>query len=394
MIREIEMEGFCMTQKVVIIGASIAGTFATSALRRNGFEGDITLISAEQSLPYDKPPLSKEWMQEKENEAPPKLKKDQYYENKRINLELGVTINQINPKEKTVTSEDGRVYPYDKLVLATGMSPRKLPHLNSDLDGVLYLRTFEDALALKRQAQKAKSAVIVGGGFVGLEIAASLREYGIDVTVVLRGDIPLKKVVGQEVGRYIKKLHESKGVTFITHDEIEAVKGDQQIEQVVTREGRMLAADLLLIGIGATFNDAIRHQDLKTNKGYIVNEYGETSLPDVYAAGDATLWPFRGELIQVEHWENAFNQGKSIAQNIMSPRSNAYDVIPYFWSDQYDENFEYLGHAKTWKDVKVEGEMATGQFAATYYDDHNQPIAVFWSNGYKKRDDVEALLKS
>ncbi|MBI5976025.1 NAD(P)/FAD-dependent oxidoreductase [Staphylococcus canis] len=383
-----------MVEKVVIVGASIAGSFATSALRRNGFEGDITLISAENTLPYDKPPLSKEWMQDKEDETPPKLKKDSYYENKNINLELGVTIKEIQPDSKVVVAEDGREFPYDKLLLATGMSPRKLSTINNDLEGVLYLRTFEDALTLKRKAKQVKSAVVVGGGFVGLEIAASLREYGVDVTVVQRGNTPLKKVVGEELGTYIKKLHEEKGVTFIDEDEIAEVKGDQRLEEVVTKGGKTIPAELLLIGIGATFNDQLKIDQLKAeDQGYIINEYGETSLEDVFAAGDATIWPFKGEHIHVEHWENAFNQGKSVAKNIIEPKSNAYNVVPYFWSDQYDENFEYVGHAVDWHDTKVEGDFDSGKFAVTYYNEKEEPLAVFWSNGYKDRDEVEALLK-
>lgn len=366
----------------IIVGAEIAGVHAAESLRKEGYEGRIVLMDLDTEIPYDRPPLSKEWMVGDMDESELPLQDPSFYRKSDIELRLGVDVTSIDPNEKTIETKDGQQISWDKLLLATGSNIRRLKIPGSKLNGVFYLRMLSHAKAIKKhlKEENVKKAVIVGAGFIGSELASSLTQLGVDVTIVEQASHPMEGVVGREVSEYLMNLHRSHGVEVITEDSVAEFKGEDKLEEVVTASGRKIPCQAAMIGVGVTPNTKISHPQLKVDQGYVVNEYGETSLPDVYAAGDCTSWPYQGENIHIEHWENAANQGTTVAKNMVHPKSEAYTFQPYFWSDQYDKNFERLGHATEWVKTVLRGSFEKGEFTMFYLDDQNVVKAAFIAN--------------
>lgn len=274
----------------------------------------------------------------------------------------------------------------------------KAKHFKSarNVSSIHYLSNYLDALSIKNNVQSvSKNVVIFGGGFIGLELAASLTELNQKVTLISRSEYPLGKVIGQQASTYIKQLHENKEVTVITNDTIKKVEGNDDVEQIITNHDLKIDCNLLIVGIGTNFEpiQSVGSEKVEHNhQGYIVDKYGQTSVKDIYAVGDCAVWPYNNQLINVKHWENAYNQGKNLAKNIIEDASSAFNVIPYFWSDQYDDGFEYLDHVKDWSRTEVEGSIDNGKFSITYFDDGNKPRAVFFANGYKEKSEVQKYL--
>jgi 3-phenylpropionate/trans-cinnamate dioxygenase ferredoxin reductase subunit len=386
-----------MTENIVILGGSIAGVFTASELRKEGYEGKITIVESENRFPYDKPPLSKEWMQDNKDEKLPLLKSETFFEDNNIQLILNTKIVSIDTDKKQLFSEDNQTISYDKLVLATGVEAKKW-QLERDIKGLHYLSGYQDAVNIKEELKNIKkNVVIAGGGFIGLELAASFKQMGQNVTLISRSNYPLGKTIGSVASNYIKSLHQRKNVDVITDDTIKEIKGDTNIEKVITTNGLEINCDLLIIGIGTSFK-SIDHkgsQPLKVNnEGYIVDEYGQTSIKNVYAIGDCAVWPYNGELINVKHWENAYNQGKNLAKNLINGHVSPFEVIPYFWSDQYTESFEYLGYVNRWDNIIVDGYVETGEFCITYLNELGKPTAVFFANGFKDKNEIQNYLKN
>lgn len=385
-----------MKDKVVIIGSSILGTYTTTALFRNGFEGKVTLIDKKDVYPYNTYPLSKSWMRDTDDTEPPLLKDKDYYEKHNIDLKLDTKVISIDSEKKTVTTDAGETIPYDYLVIATGSKLRKLSFPGDDAKGFFYLREFSDAEKIKEWAKDVKDVAIIGSGFIGLELVSSFNQLGKNVSVLIRSGKPLEDKLGDQVADYFIDMHESHNAKFMFNEEAkEFIKDeDGNITSIITKSGKILKTDMVIVAVGVIPNISFDIDSLDTEDGTIVvNEYGETSLADVYSGGDIAKWPYEDDLIHVEHWEIAWSQGISIAKNIINKRSNEYHVIPYFWTDQYDQSFEYLGHAKDWDKTFVRGSLEDGKFSVAYVNKDNYPLAILYVNGSEERDDLEKLLR-
>lgn len=379
-----------MAQKIVVVGASVAGYNVVKELRKKGYDGEITLISNQEVLPYDLKPLSKDWMLDQTDLTPPIFTRADYYSDKNIQVQLQTTIEQINPADKTIRTQQGALIAYDKLVIAIGSTLRRLTVPGVEAEGIFYLRDYSHAKKMKEWRKNAKELVIVGAGFIGLEMASTFAQLGLKVTVIEHADYPLGRILGKEASSYFRKMHESHGVTFLTGEDVQAFEQDEngRVKAALTASGKEIPCQMAIIGIGVVPNTSLTHPDLKVERGIVVNEFGETSLPDVYAAGDCTVWPYHGQQIHVEHWEHAWAHGKAIAHNLIAEKSEAFQVRPYFWTDEYDQTFEYLGHTLTWDRILVRGSLDERAFTLAYVDEKNYPIAIFFANNSEKRQEV------
>lgn len=383
-----------MKEKVVIIGASITGVYTVTELVRNNFKGDITLIDKKDVFPYNTYPLSKEWMEDLDEMDPPLLKEKDYYKENNINLKLNTKVDSINWEDKTVTTDDNEVIPYDYLLIATGSKLRKITLPGDDAKGVFYLREFKDAKRIKNWVKDVEDVVIIGAGFIGLEFASTFTQLGKKVSVMIRSGKPLEKILGEEVSEYFTEMHQSHGVKFLFGEETEKINKDEDgnISSIITKSGKDIKCDMLIIAVGVEPNLSFKVDSLDIDQAIIVNEYGETSLPNIYAGGDIAKWPYKDRLIHVEHWEIAWSQGISIAKNILNKRSNKYKVEPYFWTDQYDQTFEYLGNTRNWDKTFIRGTLDNKEFAVAYVDKNNYPLAILFANEFEERKDIEKLL--
>lgn len=383
-----------MTKQIVIIGASIAGVNVAKMLRKQNFEGEITLIDQQSELPYDLLPLSKEWMLDTDNINPPLLSKADFYEENEIILKLNTMVERFDPTSKMLYTTENEAISYDKLVIAIGSVLRKLDVPGKDASGIFYLRDFKQAAAIKASAQSTKEVVIVGAGFIGLELASTFKQLGKNVTVLERSSSPLKRILGEDASNYFSQMHQAHGVNILTNEEVQQFTYDEdgKVMSIITKNGKNIPCDIAIVGIGVVPNTSISHPDLKFDRGIIVDEYGETSIPDVYAAGDCTVWPYHNEPLHIEHWEHAYHHGRTVAKNLIQEKSHPYTVRPYFWTDEYDQTFEYLGHAVNWHKTIIRGSLEERQFTLAYVDEKNVPLAILFANEGDKRRDVAAFM--
>lgn len=351
---------------IAIIGAGFAGAKAAEALRKEGFDGRIVLLGEEPRPPYLRPPLSKDYLRGESELATALVQPEAWYAEQRIDLRTATRVAAIEPAARKVVLDDGRRVAFDRLLLATGAAPRRLEVPGADLAGIHYLRTAADADAIRAAAARAHRAVVVGGGWIGAEVAASLRQLGLPVTLIADGAVPLERVLGTEVGTVYRDLHLAHGVELVTHQRAVAFRGRTMVEAVETADGRLIAGDLVVVGIGARPRTELAEAaGLETADGIVVDEYLETSVPGVFAAGDvAAAWhPLLGSRLRVEHWDNARRQGRAAARNLLGA-NEAYARIPYFFSDQYDLGVEYTGYAPTFDRVVFRGDPAGRAFIA------------------------------
>lgn len=380
-----------MKRHVVILGASIAGMNVMNTLVKNNFEGQITLIDKKKTLPYNPYKLSKDWMLDLDNTKAPLLKKKSFYEEHEIDLKLDTEVVDLNVDEKIVLFKDHTSVSYDILILALGS---KLNRLKQTEDNLLYLRTYEDALKIKERLHTAKHITLIGAGFIGLELASSLRQLDKEVTVLMRDKKPLEKVLGETFSNYILNMHKDKGVSFIKEDSIkELIKDENIIVQIETEKGKSITTDLVIAAIGVKPNLMFENIFDVKDGAIFVNQYHQTSIPDIYAAGDMTTFPYLNQNIHVDHWEVAYTSGINIAKNILSNNQTPYDFIPYFWTDQYDQTFEYLGYAKGYTHTYLR-KYDDKKFVIAYTDENQKPLAMLFANHAEKRSDVEKYLKT
>ena len=332
---------------VIIIGAGAAGVNAADELRREGYDGRIVMITSDTDLPFDKPNLSKDFLAGNAQPEWLSLHPADYYEDQRIELRLGVTVTSLDTAAKLITTSSGERLPFGALVLATGASPRKLNVPGAER--VLYLRTQRDAEALVERAASAKRAVVIGSSFIGLEVAASLRQRGLDVTVTGPDRIPLERILGRDLGSRVRAIHEDKGVRF-------------DLGRTLTRVDD-LDADLIVAGIGVTPNVEIaRAAGLAIDKGILVDEHFQTSAPDIYACGDVAQ-PKGGA--RVEHWVVAGRHGLAAARNILGHRER-YGAVPFFWSAHFDVIISYVGNGAGWDAIEVDGSLDENDATVLY----------------------------
>jgi apoptosis-inducing factor 3 len=339
---------------VAIIGAGAAGNAAAEMLRREGYDGPVTMITADESLPYDRPNLSKDYLVGTAPEEWIPLRSADFYREQKIEALTNTSVTRIDAKSKRVTLSNGRSLTYSALLLATGADPVRLNVPGSDLPHVYYLRTLADSQRIIEKAKHAKGAVVIGSSFIGLEVAASLRERKLEVAVVGKGSLPLEKVLGRELGQMVRKIHEEHGIKFHL-GRTPAVIQDRQVQ---LDDGTTLDCDLVVIGIGVRPNTSLAETaGIATDDGVLVNEFLETNVAGIFAAGDIARWPDpRAGRIRVEHWVLAERQGQTAARNILGARER-FVAPPFFWSNHFDVAIRYVGHGSRGDRATVSGDL-------------------------------------
>jgi len=353
-------------QTHIIVGASLAGAKAAETLRQEGFEGRVVLVGAENERPYERPPLSKDYLRGEIPREKVYVHDEGFYAEHDIELRLGRTAESLEMSSSELVLDNGERLRYERLLLTTGAQPRRLSIPGAELDGVLYLRSIEDSDALRERLDRGGAVVVVGAGWIGAEVAASARQRGLEVTVLDPLAVPLERVLGAELGAVYREIHTDHGTEMLMENGVEAFEGDKAVERVRTSSGRELDCDFVVVGVGVEPRTRLATQaGLAVDDGVTVDEYLQTSVPGVFAAGDVANahHPFYGERIRVEHWANALNQGPAAARNMLG-RSAAYERLPYFFSDQYDVGMEYTGFARTWDRLVFRGDPAAREFVA------------------------------
>jgi 3-phenylpropionate/trans-cinnamate dioxygenase ferredoxin reductase subunit len=353
--------------RIVIVGASLAGATAAATLREEGFDGEIRLIGAEPELPYNRPPLSKGYLRQQERFEDQLVKPAAFYAEQRIELTLGVRATAIDAAQRVVVLATGERVAYDRLLVTTGSRHRPLSLPGASLAGVFQLRTVEECDRIRAATRRARRAVVVGLGFIGCEVSASLRQLGIEVAAVADARVPLARVLGDEVGGVLGDIHRDHGVELVLEDAVAAFEGADRVERVRTRQGRILEADMVVAGIGIVpAAELLAAAGAEVEDGVLVDARCRTSLPDVFAAGDVTnhLHPVFGRL-RVEHWNNAYRQGQAAARSLLGAEQ-PYDYVHTFWSDQYEHVLEYVGFARSWDRLVFRGRPERRAFLAFY----------------------------
>ncbi len=352
-------------KSIVIVGGGAAGNAAAEMLRREHYEGTITLLSADDSLPCDRPNLSKNYLAGSAPEEWIPLRSAEFYEQQRIDVRLNARVVAIDIVNRRVRLEDGNLHDFEALLLATGADPVRLDVPGGELQHVHYLRTWADSRALVAAAAAARRAVVIGASFIGLEVAASLRARNIEVDVVGRETTLMERVLGVEAGRFLQGLHEDHGVTF--HLGMTVASIDEHA--VTLANGEMLRADLVVVGIGVRPAIGLAEQaGLAVDRGVSVDRYLSTSAGGIYAAGDIARWPDRlgGEPTRVEHWVVAERQGQVAARNMLG-RREPFDMVPFFWTEQYDFSLAYVGHAERFDEVRIDGALDERDCTLSYW---------------------------
>jgi len=358
------LEPSAVPESVLIIGGGPAGSAAAETLRDEGYAGPIIMLSADVSLPADRPNLSKDYLAGRASEEWALLRPADFYREKRIDVRLDARVARIDPPQRSIALTDGSRVSYGALLLATGAEPVRLDVPGADLDHVHYLRTLGDSRALIASATKACCAAVIGASFIGLEVASSLRARGLDVHVIGPELIPMARVLGPELGSFIRSVHEQHGVTFHLGRTAVAIGEDD----VTLDNGERVEADLVVVGIGVRPATALAVQaGLATDRGVLVDQFLETSAPRVFAAGDIARWPdpHSGEAIRVEHFVVAERQGQTAARNMLGQRER-FDAVPFFWTEQHDLSIAYVGHAEKWDEILVDGSIEERDCAISY----------------------------
>ncbi len=374
----------------VIVGASLAGATAAITLREEGADGTVTLIGAEQQPPYERPPLSKAYLRGDTPFDKALVRPIAFYADHDIQTIFGTRAIRIDPADRVVELEDHRRVPFDALLIATGGQSRQMSIPGSDLEGIYGLRTVEDADLIRKEIVPGRRVVVVGMGFIGSEVAASLRQKGLDVVAIGPSKTPLFRVLGEAVGQTIADLHRGHGVQTIFEDTVVSFEGTRRVSSVVTRSGLRLECDFVVVGIGIEPTvDMLRDGTILVHNGVVVDEHCRTNVRGIYAAGDVAnhYHSVFGRQMRVEHWDNAVKQGATAARNMLG-RSVAYDEVHWFWSDQYDANLQYAGFHTTWQQLVVRGRLDSDSYLACYVNDGRIDAAV----GLNRAKDVRRLM--
>jgi 3-phenylpropionate/trans-cinnamate dioxygenase ferredoxin reductase subunit len=381
-------------QTFVIVGASLTGAKAAEELRTEGFDGRVVLVGTEAERPYERPPLSKEYLRGEAGREKVYVHEAGFYAERDIELRLGRTAVNLDASASELTLDDGARLRYDRLLLATGAEPRRLTIPGGELDGVLYLRSVRDSDALRERISAGSSVVVVGAGWIGCEVAASARQRGADVTVIEPGSVPLERVLGAEVGAIYRDIHSDHGVQMLTGTGVQAFEGATAVERVRTSDGRTLDCDLVVVGVGVEPRAGLAAEaGIAVENGILVDEHLQTGVPGVFAAGDVAnaRHPFYEDRVRVEHWANALHQGP-VAARAMLGRDDVYDRLPYFFSDQYDVGMEYAGLARSWDRVVFRGDPAAREFIAFWLLE-DRVVAGMNVNVWDVTDPIQQLIR-
>ena len=353
-----------MQDPFVIIGGGMAGGNAAATLRDEGFSGPVVLLTREPGVPFGRPPLSKTYLRSEEDLAGWYVRPASWYAEHDVELRNGVVVAAVDVAAHTVTLDSGAELRYEKVLIATGGRNRRIRADGAGLPGIHYLRTVAECDSIKQEAVRGRTAVIVGMGFIGCEVAASLTQLGVRVTAIFPGQDPLERVLGDEVAGVMSAIHRANGVELLAGEEVVAFEGTRRVEAVMTRSGRRIACDFVVAGVG--IEPDIPDVAVEQRNGILVDERCRASAPDVYAAGDVAnyLHPLFGR-VRVEHYNNAEKQGAAVARSMLGSTA-PYDYIYSFWSDQYDHKLEYVGHVDKWDQFVVRGSVPEGKLIGIY----------------------------
>jgi 3-phenylpropionate/trans-cinnamate dioxygenase ferredoxin reductase subunit len=368
-----------MQDPIVIIGSGMAGGNAAATLRDEGYSGPVVVLTREPGVPFGRPPLSKTYLRSEEDLAGWYVRPAGWYAEHDVEIRNGVVVAAVDVAAHTVTLDSGDELRYEKVLIATGGRNRRIRADGTDLPGIHYLRTVAECDSIKQEAVRGRRAVIVGMGFIGCEVAASLTQLGVRVTAIFPGQDPLERVLGDQVAGVMSAIHRANGVELLAGEEVVAFEGARRVEAVVTRSGRRIECDFAVAGVG--IEPDIPDIAVEQQNGILVDEQCRASAPDVYAAGDVAnhLHPLFGR-IRVEHYNNAEKQGAAVARSMLGSAA-PYDYLHSFWSDQYDHKLEYVGHVGTWDDFVVRGSVPDGRLIGIYLVDGIVRAAVGLDRG-------------
>jgi 3-phenylpropionate/trans-cinnamate dioxygenase ferredoxin reductase subunit len=378
----------------VVVGANLTGGRAVEAMRKEGFDGRIVLIGAEPDLPYERPPLSKEYLRGDLPREKIFIKPREWYDEQNIELRLNTTATRIHPSSRTIEVDHGEPASYDKLLIATGGRERRVSVQGSELEGVYYLRRIGDSERIAAELQPGRRLVVIGAGFIGAEVAATARGKGLEVTVLEMGDVPLERALGREIGELYARFHREQGVDVRTSEALECFEGSGRVERAVGASGTAYDCDFVVVGVGIEPNvELARDAGLAVDNGIVVDEYCHTSDASIFAAGDVANYyhPVLDQRLRVEHWANAQNQGAAAAKSMLG-KQEPYVELPWFWSDQYDLNMQLVGYATEWDEVVIRGEVPSRSFSAFYVKD-SQLLATLAVNRFKDIRPSRELIK-
>jgi 3-phenylpropionate/trans-cinnamate dioxygenase ferredoxin reductase subunit len=379
----------------VIVGAGFAGGNAAVTMRAEGWEGRMVMLGEEVTIPFGRPPLSKTYLRGEETLDGWYVKPRDWYEKNGVELRTEVVVRTVDTALKQLTLEGGNTLPYDKLLICTGGRNRPLRLPGAALPGVYQLRTVAECDAIRSHAKPGARAVVIGMGFIGSEVAASLRQMGLEVSAVLGGRGPLATVLGEEVAGVMAAIHRDHGVTLVVDDQLIAFEGSDHVRRAITAKGRRMECDLVVAGIGIEpAIEIFKGSPIALDNGILVDERCRSSVPDVYAAGDVAnhLHPLFGRL-RVEHYNNAEKQGRAAARSVLGdPRP--YDDIHTFWSDQYEHKLEYVGFARSWDQVVIRGSLSEARFLAFYLVKGVMRAACGLNRGGDPEIDAESELRA
>ncbi|GID32579.1 NAD(P)/FAD-dependent oxidoreductase [Paractinoplanes brasiliensis] len=381
----------------VIVGAGQAGANAAETLRAEGFAGRVVLLGAEPHFPYERPPLSKAVLLGKDEPDSVFLHDDAWYAEQDVEVHIGAAAHALDRAARQVSTRDGRTFHYDRLLLATGSSPRSLPVAGADLDGVVRLRTLTDSRRLAGRLRTGARLVIVGAGWIGLEVAAAASAKGADVTVVEAASLPLQRVLGERMARYFAGLHTGRGVHFRFGNQVTEIRGDGRVSQVVLADGSVLGADTVLVAVGVRPDmELAETAGLACDDGILVDQRLRTSDPLIFAAGDAARvgHPLLRARVRSEHWDNAVHTGTTAARAMLD-QDVVHDRVPYFFSDQYDLGMEYTGWVPPGHDagLVIRGDLGSGEFLA-FWTERGRVLAGMNVNVWDVADRIEALVRA
>jgi 3-phenylpropionate/trans-cinnamate dioxygenase ferredoxin reductase subunit len=382
-----------MTETFVIVGASLAGGGASATLREEGFGGRVILIGAEPQPPYERPALSKEYLRKEFSLEGVLVHPPGFYDENDIETRFGARATRVDAVERVVELEGGERVVYDKLLIATGSRNRRPSIPGLDLEGIYDLRTVADSERIRAEIAPGRKAVVVGMGFIGSEVAATLRRSGVEVVVIDRNEVPLRRVLGEEVGRVIEGVHRDHGTSMIFEDRVASFEGAGRVERVTTARGRRVECDFVVVGLGTEpVTDLLSGTGAQIDNGVVVDEYLRTGVEGIYAAGDVAnhYHPVFERHIRVEHWQNALEQGPAAARNMLN-EDEPYDGIPWFWSDQYEHDLQYAGFHTEWDELVVRGSMAARDFVAFYRKDERILAAVAVNRGRDLRRSIPLI---
>lgn len=380
-----------MSRVFVVVGANLCGGTVVQTLRQEGFDGRIVLVGEEAELPYERPPLSKEYLRGEQPLDRLFLQPPSWYEQNDVEAHLGIRATGVDPAARTVELSDGERLAYDALLMATGGRPRRLP--GEPLDRVLYLRAIGDADRIRSQLVAGRRVVVVGAGFIGAEVAASARGLGVEVTCLEMLEVPLERALGKEIGRIYAEIHREHGVDLRTGEGVESIEETNDGVLVRTTKGAEIEGDAVVVGVGIMPNVELGESaGLKIDNGIVVDELCRTSVDGIYAAGDVAnhLCPVFGRHIRVEHFDNAIKHGSAAAHSMMGG-TEAYDDPHWFWSDQFEHNLQYAGYAAEWDEIVTRGSTEDRSFVAFYLKDGVVLAALGLNRGKEVRRSMKLI---